>query len=88
MDAPHYRGNAMETAAEIADQKKTALGLIMDAFHDAEADGVDSDCMAQATLFYVLKEFVLAYGEEAVAAFAERLPGRIRDGEFSVLRHG
>jgi len=88
MNALHYRGHAMETAAEITDQKKTALRLVMDAFQAAEADGIDSDCMAQATLFFVLKEFVLAYGEEAVAAFAERLPGRIRDGEFSVLRHG
>jgi hypothetical protein len=88
MNALHYRGNAMETAAEITDQKKTALRLILDAFKEAEADGVDTDCMAQAALFFALKEFVLAYGEAPVAAFAERLPARIMNGEFSVMRHG
>ena len=46
--------------------------------------GIESDCFAQAALFTALQELVDAYGEEAVAIFAERLPERIRHGEFSV----
>jgi hypothetical protein len=88
MTALQYRGDAMETAAEIADQKKTALKLLVDAFGEAQDDGVDPDCMTQAALFYAIKEFVMAYGEEPVAKFAEGLPKRIRQGEFTVIRHG
>ena len=88
MNALHYKGDRMESAAEILDQKRTALRLITSAFEEAGEDGVDPDCMAQAALFFVLKEFVMAFGEEPVARFAESLPRRIRDGEFTVHRHG
>jgi hypothetical protein len=87
MTALHYRGDFMESATEIADQKKTAMRLLIDAFNEAEDDGVDPDCMAQAALFFAIKEFVSAYGEDPVATFVERLPARIRDGEFTTTRH-
>jgi hypothetical protein len=76
------------TADEIASQKQAALRLIMDAFEEGEMDGLDIDCIVQAALFASLKEFVSIYGEEAVAKFAERLPERIRNGEFTLHRHG
>jgi hypothetical protein len=75
-------------AGDAAKQKQAALRLVLDAFAEADLDGIDSDCMAQAALFAALKEFVLAYGEEPVARFAERLPDRVRNGEFTVQRHG
>ncbi len=82
----------METIdAETGDaskQKQAALRLVLDAFAEADLDGIDSDCMAQAALFAALKEFVLIYGEEPVAKFAERLPERVRNGEFTIRRHG
>jgi hypothetical protein len=71
-----------------ADQKQAALRLMLDAFAEGEFDGIDPDCMAQAALFAALKEFVSTYGEEPVAAFAEKLPDRVRNGEFTVRRHG
>lgn len=74
------------TAREpIADneQKKAALGYLHEAWAEARLDGIDGDCMAQACLFAALIEFVTTYGEEAAATFAERLPARIRNGEFS-----
>jgi hypothetical protein len=74
--------------AELADQKQAALRLMLDAFAEGDLDGIDPDCMAQAALFAALKEFVGAYGEEPVAKFAERLPDRVRNGEFTVHRHG
>ncbi len=65
------------------EQKRVALGYVHEAWAEARLDGVDGDCMAQACLFAALIEFVSTYGEEAAAAFAEKLPARIRNGEFS-----
>jgi len=88
MNALHDDGADHEATAEIVDQKRSALRLVTQAFEDAADDGVDPDCMTQAALFFAFKEFVLAYGEEPVARFAEALPTRIRQGEFTVQRHG
>ena len=66
------------------EQKQTALGYLNEAWAEARHDGVDGDCLAQASLFAALAELVGTYGEDAVAKFAEGLPGRIRNGEFSV----
>jgi hypothetical protein len=88
MSSLHYKIEAPENAPDITAQKQTALRLLIDAFNEADDDGVEPDCMVQAALFFSLKEFIEAYGEEPVAKFAEGLPRRIRDGEFSVLHHG
>jgi hypothetical protein len=66
------------------EQKKVALGYLHEAWAEARLDGIDGDCMAQACLFAALIEFVSTYGEDAASTFAERLPARIRNGEFSV----
>ena len=71
-----------ETAAD-QDQKRLALGYVQEAWAEAHLDGVDGDCMAQACLFAALVEFVRTYGEDPAAKFAEGLPARIRNGEFS-----
>lgn len=68
------------------EQKQVALGYVQEAWAEARFDGVDADCMAQACLFSALIEFVTTYGEEAAAGFAEGLPARIRNGEFSAGR--
>lgn len=65
------------------EQKKAALGYVHEAWAEARLDGIDDDCMAQACLFAALIEFVSTYGEDAAAKFAEGLPDRIRNGEFS-----
>lgn len=65
------------------DQKRAALGYVHEAWAEARLDGIDDDCMAQACLFAALVEFVSTYGEDAAAKFAEGLPTRIRNGEFS-----
>ena len=66
------------------EQKKAALGYLHEAWAEARLDGIDGDCMAQACLFAALIEFVSTYGEDAASTFAERLPARIRNGEFSL----
>ena len=72
--------------AEFAAQRKAAYLYMSEAFEEGRMDGIEGDCLAQAALFAALKEFVETYGEEPVAAFAERLPDRIRGGEFTVDR--
>jgi hypothetical protein len=66
------------------EQRQAALGYLNEAWAEARHDGVDGDCLAQASLFTALAELVSTYGEDAVAKFVEGLPARVRNGEFSV----
>ena len=66
------------------EQKQAALSYLNEAWAEARHDGIDGDCLAQASLFAALAELVGTYGEEAVAKFVEGLPARVRNGEFSL----
>jgi hypothetical protein len=66
------------------EQKQAALSYLNEAWAEARHDGVDGDCLAQASLFAAFAELVGTYGEDAVAKFVEGLAGRIRNGEFSL----
>ena len=66
------------------EQKRVALGYLQEAWAEARLDGIDGDCLAQASLFTALAELVMTYGEDAAATFAEGLAGRIRNGEFTI----
>jgi hypothetical protein len=66
------------------EQKQTALSYLSEAWAEARHDGVDGDCLAQASLFTALAELVSTYGEDAVAKFAEGVPTRVRNGVFSL----
>ncbi len=69
------------------EQKQAALSYLNQAWAEARLDGVDGDCLAQASLFAALAELVTTYGEDAVATFAEKPRLRaLRNGEF--LRWG
>ena len=68
-----------------SEQKQIALSYLYEAWSEAQLDGVDGDCLAQACLFTSLAELVTTYGEDAAATFAEGLSARIRNGEFSIL---
>jgi len=72
--------------ADFAAQRKAAYVYVSEAFAEGRMDGIEGDCLAQAALFAALTQFVETYGEEPVAAFAERLPDRIRRGEFTIDR--
>jgi len=67
------------------EQKQAALGYLNEAWAEALHDGIDGDCLAQASLFTAFAELVSTYGEEAVATFVEGLPKRVRNGEYSVV---
>lgn len=70
------------------DQHRAALAYVTEAFAEAILAGIESDSFAQAALSAALRELVATYGEEAVASFAEALPGRLRAGEFTLsARH-
>lgn len=69
---------------DIAEEKRMALGYVVEAFAEAQLDGLDADCMAQAAIFAAFQELVTTYGEDAAATFAETLPERVRSGGFSI----
>ncbi|MGA8171239.1 MAG: hypothetical protein WB816_10500 [Methylocystis sp.] len=69
-----------ETGAE---QHRAALVYVTEAFAEAILAGIESDNFAHAALAAALRELVATHGEESVAGFAERLPSRLREGEFS-----
>lgn len=68
----------------VEDERRAALAYVTEAFAEAILAGIESESFAHAALFAALQELVETYGEEAVAAFAGRLPERISGGEFTV----
>jgi len=70
----------------IAEKKRVALTYLIEAWEEAVAEGVDSEILAHAALFAALSDLISTYGEEAVAGLAQRLPERIRAGEFTLDR--
>jgi len=70
----------------IAEKKRVALTYLIEAWDEAIAEGVDSEILAHAALFAALSDLISTYGEEAVAGLAQRLPERIRAGEFTLDR--
>ena len=73
-----------EAPAPQTEQKYVALRYIMEAWEEAVYDGVDPDCVATAAIFAAMSDLITTYGEEPVARMAERLPERIRAGEFTI----
>jgi predicted YcjX-like family ATPase len=72
--------------AHTTEAKHLALRYILDAWEEAVYEGLDPDCIATAAIFAALSDMVATYGEEPVATMCERLPERIRTGEFSVAQ--
>ncbi len=85
--APTFK-EPQATANYASDQelKHAALRYILDAWEEAVYDGIEPDCIATAAIFAALSDMISAYGEEPVARMTERLPERIRHGEFTVAR--
>ena len=77
-------GEDLERPAQ--DEKQAALRFILDAWEVASYEGLDPDCIATAAIFAALSDMIATYGEEPVAVLCERLPERIRNGEFTVQR--
>lgn len=67
-----------------AEQRRAAYTYVSEAFAEGRYDGIDGDCLAHAALFAAFVELVATYGEEAVSKFAEKLPERIKAGEYSL----
>lgn len=72
------------TEPAVVDGRRAALAYLDEAWEEALLDGIAPDCVAHAALFAALKELVLAFGEEATARFAEKLPERIRSGGYTL----
>jgi hypothetical protein len=82
----HHVTHFVRDALPDHEQKQAALSYLNEAWAEARHDGVDGDCLAQASLFAALAELVGTYGEDAVGKFVEGLPTRVRNGEFSLTR--
>ena len=67
-----------------SEAKHLALRYILDAWEEAIYDGLDPDCIATAAIFAALSDMIASYGDEPVAVMCERLPERIRAGEFTL----
>jgi hypothetical protein len=74
----------LDESPDLSALKQAALSYVTEAFAEAELDGLDGDCMAQAALFAAFRELVQTYGEEAAAEYAGTLPDRIRSGAFTM----
>ena len=82
-----YKQNFDTTASlPTQDEKQAALRYILEAWEEAVYDGLDPDCIATAAIFSALSDMIASYGEEPVAVMCERLPERIRTGEFTVMK--
>jgi len=68
----------------VTDGRRAALAYLDEAWEEALLDGIAPDCVAHAALFAALKELVMAFGEEATARFAEKLPASIRAGGYTL----
>jgi predicted YcjX-like family ATPase len=75
-----------QTDLPTQDEKQAALRYILEAWEEAVYDGLDPDCIATAAIFAALSDMIATYGEEPVAVMCERLPDRIRSGEFTVMK--
>lgn len=73
-----------QATAPLSEPKYAALRYIMEAWEEAVYDGIDRDCVATAAIFAAMTDLITTYGEEPVARMAERLPERIRAGEFTI----
>ena len=69
-----------------SEAKHQALRYLMEAWEEAVYDGVDPDCLATAAIFAALSDMIATYGEEPVSVMCERLPERVRAGEFTVSK--
>jgi predicted YcjX-like family ATPase len=68
------------------EQKQAALRYLLEAWEEAVYDGIDPDALASAAIFAALSDMIESYGEEPVAVMCERLPERVRNGEFTVIK--
>jgi predicted YcjX-like family ATPase len=76
----------MSVPALPQEQKQAALRYLLEAWEEAVYDGIDPDALASAAIFAALSDMIESYGEEPVAVMCERLPERVRKGEFTVIK--
>ena len=74
----HKFPSRTHSGAPDQEAKYAALRYILDAWEEAVYDGLDPDCIATAAIFAALSDMIATYGE--------RLPERIRAGEFTVSK--
>ncbi|MBX4378165.1 hypothetical protein K4H02_24215, partial [Mycobacterium tuberculosis] len=74
------------TQQGLSELKRAAFEIVTDAMDEAEAEGIEREIVAQATLFAALTDLVGRFGEAAVAEFTRGLVDRVERGEFTLSR--
>ena len=64
--------------------KRRALELMLNAWDQALAEGVEPEVIASVAIYAALTDMVDRFGAEAVADFCATLPERARRGEFTL----
>jgi hypothetical protein len=72
--------------AESEDDSLRALGVMWEAWEEGTGQGIAPELMAYAAMYTALTDLVAAYGEEHVCTMVDGLSGRVRKGEFTVIR--
>ena len=67
------------------DKRHQALEMLLDAWEEALAKGIEADLLASTAIFAALTDMVENHGEDVTARIAEGLPARIRSGEFTLV---
>jgi len=77
-------GPALEQDSFVAEHKRKAMALFLDAWDEACAQGIPSDLLSEVCLYLALTDLIEDRGEEDVAAIIEALPERVRAGDFTL----
>ena len=77
-------GEEPESDREITEKKQAAVSLLDEAWDVADSSGIDPEIMSQAALFSALATLVTIYGEMPVAQLIEKIPDRIRCGDYTL----
>lgn len=78
--------NSVTPPSDHDDQRHVALEYIAQAWQDARDQGLENEAIAHAALFASLASLISNFGEDSVADMLDRLPQRVRVGEFSLDR--
>lgn len=86
-NSQRHKSASADDDRTIAEKKRAALDIVLDAWTTGLENGIDGEILAHAALFAALSDMIEIYGEEAVANLTARLPQRIHDGEFTLIRN-
>jgi hypothetical protein len=68
--------------------KRTALAALLDTWDGLLKQGIPAEVLATTVIYLALTDMIDAHGEAAVLEIVERLPERVRAGDFTLSNGG